>query len=214
MKRIHIVFLCLLTIALSGCIGVTTQHTATPIPVGDVEIGVIAGAYGATVTEETTGESASAFVPNVEFAVRVGLTENSDLGVKITGPTVTLDYNHAVINQENFALSLDPTLTIFYFSIDGESFFWMHTMLPVLADIVKTERIKLMAGAKVGYIYASVGSDDVEGASSDGLTLGGTVGAKFNLTQSFAVMPAFDVLLPTEQFGDVIIYNISLGFLF
>jgi hypothetical protein len=209
-----VLFLCLFAFAASGCIGTTTQHTATPIPAGEVEIGVIAGAYGATVTEQVTGETATAVVPNVEFAVRVGLTENSDFGVKITGPTVTADYNHAIINNDNFALSLDPTLTVLYFSFSGESFFWLNAMLPVLADVVKTERIKVVAGAKAGYIYVSADSDDVDGASGDGFAVGGTVGAKFNLTESFAVMPAFDLLVPTEVFGDVLIYNISLGFLF
>ena len=201
----------LASIALTGCVGVTTQHTATPIPKGDVEFGVVPGAIGAVAP------GGSAIVPNLELALRYGISDTVDFGVKITGPLVTADVNVALILQDNFALSLDPTVGLLYFSIDDATFIWLSGLLPVLADVVKTDGMTVVAGAKVGYIYISAsdsnGDEEISG-SGDGFTLGATVGAKFRLSKNFAIMPSFDILTPTEALGDGFIYNVALGFHF
>jgi len=196
---------------LSACIGSTTYHTATPIPEGTIEIGVMPGVYGVAT------DGGSITVPNLEFGLRTGLTENMDLGVRINGITLTTDLNIAVINDPGFALSINPAISILYLGLGDASFLWTFTTVGILADVVKTEGFTLMTGLKPGFIYLSGsvddGDDDVS-ASVNGFTMGLTVGAKFRLTKNFALMPNVDVMTPVDNFGEGIIFNAGIGLLF
>lgn len=208
LKLISALFVALLA---TGCIGSTTYHTATPIPQGEVEIGVLPGVYGISTDAGTIA------LPQVGFGVRAGVSENMDFGARINGPLLTADLNIAVVNNPDFAFSIDPSVSAFYFSVGDGSVFWMFADVGLLADLVKTESTIFTMGLKPGYIYASTsaGSDDEEiSASGDGFTVGLTAGVKIKLGESLSLMPSVDVLTPVENFGDGVIFNAGVGILF
>lgn len=213
MRFLRLIGLLWLSAWLTACVGSTTYHTATPIEEGTIEIGVMPGVYGVSA-----GDAGSVTLPNVEFGIRTGLTENMDLGVKINGLTLTTDLNIAVINNPTFAFSVDPALTIFYFGAGEASFLWTFATLGLLADVVKTPGFTLTAGLKPGFVYLSASGEDEDNeeisAAGNGFTVGATVGAKFKLTKSFALMPSVDVLTPVENFGEGFIFNAGIGLLF
>lgn len=212
MRNLRILgLLCLLALT-TACVGSTTYHTATPIEEGTIEIGVMPGLYG------VVADGTSATLPNLEFGIRTGLTENMDLGVKINGLTLTTDLNIAVINEPTFAFSVDPALTVFYFGAGDASFLWTFATLGLLADVVKTPGFTLTAGLKPGFVYISVSGEDEDNeeisAAGNGFTVGATIGAKFKLSKNFALMPSLDVLTPVENFGEGLIFNAGIGLLF
>lgn len=211
MKAIRFGLLLSLAAFLSACLGNTTYHTATPIPEGTIEIGVMPGVYGGIADGSTVT------IPNLEFGLRTGLAENMDLGVRINGITLTTDLNIAVINDPGFALSINPSFSVLYLGLGDASFLWTFTTVGLLADVIKTEGFTLMTGLKPGFIYLSGSVDDGEddvSASINGFSMGLTVGAKFRLTKNFALMPNVDVMSPVENFGEGIIFNAGIGLLF
>lgn len=195
----------------TGCIGSTTYHTATPIEQGELEIGVMPGVYG------VTSEAGSIILPQVGFGLRTGVAENMDFGVRVNGVTVTADLNIALVNKPDFAFSIDPAVTAFFFSIGDGSLLWIFAEAGLLVDVVKNDAMIFTLGLKPGFTYVSVGagSDSEEvSASGDGFTIGVTAGIKFKLTESLSLMPSVDVLAPVENFGDGFIFNAGVGILF
>jgi len=118
-RFVRLTWLLVTGLLAGGCIGSTTYHTATPIPQDELEIGVMPGIYGITVDEGN--ETESIVLPMVGFGLRTGVAENMDFGVRVNGVTVTADLNIAVVNEPNFAFSIDPAATIFFFSIEDGS---------------------------------------------------------------------------------------------
>ncbi len=204
------VFFALMTLA-TGCIGSTTYHTATPIEKGELEIGVMPGVYG------VTSDAGSVVLPQVGFGLRTGVADNMDFGVRINGVTVTTDLNIALVNETDFAFSIDPALTAFFFSVGDGSLLWIFAEVGLLADVIKNDAMTMTLGLKPGYTYVSVGAESENEevtASGDGFTVGLTAGLKFKVTESLSIMPSVDVLTPVENFGEGLIFNAGVGILF
>jgi hypothetical protein len=187
------------------------MHTARPIAPGSNEIGITAMALG-VVPDFGDG----VVVPDLEIQLRHGINENSDFGIKYTAPlSLTADYNFAIINTGSFALSIDPTVSPMYLSSGDSSAFWLWAFAPVLIDVLGTESFVLTVNVKPGIIYASgtVGDSDFN-VSSSAMTflIGGGLGAKFKLGETFALMPEFNVLFVPDTSG--LFWTGALGFLF
>ncbi len=200
-------------LVLTACPSFTTMHTARPIEPGTNEIGINAVAIG-ILPEEGPG----ATLPNVEFQLRHGINENMDFGVKYSFPlTITADLNFAIINTGDFALSLDPQISPIYFKAGDVAFFLMYAYLPVIVDVITTDTFVLSVNAKGGLTYGSISGEDqasdndfaVSGVSYQ---VGGGVGFKIMLGESFALMPEGSLLYTID--GGGILWSGALGFLF
>lgn len=132
MRCFPILFLVVLTASCST----SAYHTATPIPKGTNELGAFAGGVFVTPAPNFFGGSESSperseVLPQFDLTYRRGLTAWSDAGVQVGMGTLQLDFNVALVNTENFALSLDPQIQTFVLVP-------IRTRLGIYADVLKT----------------------------------------------------------------------------
>lgn len=130
------IILILMVIVIASSCGTGAYHTATPIGKGSNELGAFAsGAYVSPVIEyygsDDSSKERSEFLPNFELTYRRGLTSWSDIGVQVGFGTIQVDYNMAVINTEDFALSIDPQFMTFL-TVP------IRTRLGIYVDLIKT----------------------------------------------------------------------------
>lgn len=201
----------------SGCFSYSTLHTAKPVEQGRTQI-TLAPAYIGIGVDNTEGGADSTFeLPTAEIAGRHGLTKDLDVGAKIYPFGVAFDVNYAFINQSNFAASVNPYLSITRFSASDDSsdasFTWGTALLNVLFDVVSTEQLTLTLGLKPGFLYA-IGSSEETNADSFGV-IGAMAGLQIKLTDTFGLMPNFDVLTPmNDNFGEGYLYNFGVAVMY
>jgi hypothetical protein len=217
-NRSLILSLALVSLAVTtGCPSITSMHTARPIGPGDFElqaVPVIEGVGG--------GGTDFAGWPWFEFGMRYGINDNMDFGVRYIPPLqVSGDINIAFINTGSFALSIDPTIQPWgVFAGDAESdadagVFMVWAYLPLLMDVVGTETFALTLNIKPALLYASATADsggDRQFVSGVSYYLGGGAGIKIMFTDTFGIMPEFDVLYAFDS--EAYWFTAGLGFLF
>ncbi|MFP4601054.1 MAG: hypothetical protein ACLFVJ_22590 [Persicimonas sp.] len=206
MRRI-LTFSLLIAVALafgSGCFSYSTLHTAKPVEQGKTEMTLAPGYFGGGVSNEASGD-----IPTAEFAARHGLTPDLDVGAKVFPVGVAFDANYAFINTPDFAVSANPYVSVTRLSSGTGSVTWGFALLNILADVVSTDMATVTVGAKPGFLYG-FGSGDTAG-SSTGAWMGGMAGVKLHLTDTFALMPNFDIMTPIDGFGDTFLYNFGVA---
>lgn len=218
MKRFFLISL--LVAFASGCFSYTTLHTATPVEKGDLEVVVAPQAWGIRVGADVDGDTdsdgaGSLVLPAAEFEIRYGVSDAVDLGFRIFLLGFGADVNYAVINQDNFAFSINPQFGITGLTSGEETAVLGSAFLNLLFDVVKTDSIILTLAAKPGLLFAGVTGNDFAGDFGTGFAPGAGVLAKFRLTEGFAIAPGFDIIIPTDVDGgevlDVALFNFHLG---
>lgn len=162
------------TLSLWGCPSLTNMHTARPVEPGTTQLsfsGLVVGA-GGLVDEENV------VVPNVELQVRHGF-DSWDIGIKAYPIGVQADFNILLSESSNFALSIDPAVTL----LVASSIVGVYPWVALLFDIGPADGIVFTLGPRVGGAFGSAG-----GA---GAILGGVAGVRFPLTENFAIVPEF-----------------------
>lgn len=221
-SRSLILSLALISLAVAtGCPSITSMHTARPIGPGDFELQAVPVIEG--VGGGDTGSSSNVVGwPWFEFGMRYGINENMDFGVRYIPPLqVSGDVNIAFVNTGSFALSIDPTIQPWgVFGADSDSgsdagVFMVWAYLPLMMDVVGTETFALTLNIKPALLYASATADsggDRQFVSGVSYFLGGGAGIKIMFTDTFGIMPEFDVLYGFE--GEAYWFTAGLGFLF
>jgi len=212
---------------LSGCPSYSLMHTAKPITPETNEFGVMLVGAGFGFASQDVGgveiDGASLAGPGVEFQIRHGVNEKMDFGLKYstTQPfSLTGDLNIGLVNSEGFNLSIDPTISPMYISAGDLTFFSVTLLAPIMADVVSTDSMGLTLSFIPGFQYGSVsGSTTDDSVAVDGiaLALGGSIGWKIKLGETFSLMPNFTMLMwfPSEDAStNYYTWVGGLGFLF
>jgi len=205
--------LVVLASASSGCFG--TFHTATPIPPETVEIGIIPG----TVIETNDG----ALLPSAEFAVRVGIRENLDLGLQTNFVGVMFDANFAPILTESFALSINPAIGTMYVpsflnsrAYPAEESYTSSgrddptialASLAVLVDVLKSKGLSLTLGFKPT-LALTISEFEPH------LYFSGMIGTKIRVTDQVSIMPMVEGMNRVKHFSQDPLLRLSLGIFF
>jgi hypothetical protein len=117
-RKLSIIFIlpCLIMILFSSCVSYSTLQTPETLEPGHVYFGA-----GATMMCDIERPLDAAFIP--EIAVRVGLVEGVDIGLKYTHPYMFLFdskyqlYKGPVNVAMDFGISLQPIVTILTYGI-------------------------------------------------------------------------------------------------
>jgi len=192
---------------LSGCPSVNTLHPARPVPVDKVEY---SGGLGVYAFDDDLG---STTLPLVEAQVRWGLGEQYGAGLKVTSfSMIQADLNYALILNEDFALSVDPTIAFLPLGGLLATYLW----LPVLADVYTSENLTLTLSGRVGHLFLSdtEGPDDDIGLDEATGLWGIGIGMRHRLSDKLTLMPELHAVFPTEDVGADVLYSFSVGFLF
>jgi hypothetical protein len=173
-----------------GCPSLSTMQTVDTVPEGEVRVAVGAEAIGAS----SSGDNAVA--PQVDIAVRYGLSERVDLGVKIYGAGIELGAKYQFLDG-GFEAALAPAAAFSYFSSDDTSAGFLYLHLPFLMGAPLSDTLTFTFGPKLLYIfifgdYAEEGDDDVT-FSGDGLAAGAFVGLPIRVARNFWIAPEFNL---------------------
>ena len=179
------------------------MHTASPVEEGELKGFASGSFYGLAV------DDGSISIPTNEAGFRYGLSPQSDLGFKIYYWGMAFDYNHAVILEDDFALSINPYLSTGWAGGLGVGSGFVN----ILADVVRTEEFTVTLGLKPGFFYALGGIDD-DFSSTTGGAMGAMAGVRLDLDPRFSLMPTIDVVTPTSDFGTGWLYNVGVAVMF
>ena len=168
---------------LAGCPSLTTLHTARPVEVGKNEVGIALSTY----TFED-GDSTD-YLPSLEAQVRHGFGPRVDGGLRASSLSMLqVDLNYAVVLNDRFALSIDPTLAVL--PIAGISMY--QVLVPVLADVITSDRFTLTLSIKPGRVAVHDTDDDNDiGIEASSGLLGYGIGAKWRVNDSLTLFPEF-----------------------
>lgn len=189
---------------ICACPSLSHQHTARPVPVGDVRLSGAVSAYGFDVGGD------SDWLPQVEGQVRYGLAERMDVGLKGgSNAVLQADLNYALVLRDDFVLSVDPTLAV----LPVADILIGYAFLPVMVDVLHTERTTLTLSARYGYLHVEDLDDDDFGFDESLPLLGFGASLRWQVAPDLALMPEFQVLFPADDLGsDERFYALSLGF--
>lgn len=208
-RAIHIALLALCTAGLSttGCLSVSTMHSATPVPKGEIEMagrtGYV-GLSGAAPAFPLTvglpgGDSQQRLVnlPTLEAQVRTGFTDRLGGGLRFFPIGLGADLNYAPVLNSDFTVSFNPQISGTGFG----NFALAHGALNVLVDAFKSNNWLLTVGGKQGYLLLSTG-----GTIRDFGVVGGMAMVEWNISDSVSLRPGIDVLylVPNNQTGTVV----------
>jgi len=209
---------------LSGCMSISTIHSARPIPKGTAyatsglfAVGVEPTKDYTTVDDEgeTQVQDLSFVWPSGEQSIRYGFVEWFDEPVAVYFPGIGIDLNFMVVNQKRFALSLDPSATFIYLYGGGAHLFVSTVWLPILMDVVETKYVTMTVGPKAGLLIVKATADVDDSIYSarnlDGY-VGGVFGVKFKFGEEFFLMPEFDGVWQFEEQAFWWQAGISLGY--
>lgn len=196
----------------ASCTSITTLHTARPLPVGETEVVFAPGVY---VFDDTDPGDETAWLPFFEGGVRHGFGERVDAGLRTTAfATFSADVNFALVKTERFALSVDPTVSVFGLLVPD---LWISTLwLQVLADVYTSDDLTVTVGVKPGYASVDLDDDDGDfGFRESTEMLGFGLGARWRASDSLALLPELNVIfLQDDELDDEVIWTFAVGFAF
>ena len=206
-----------MSLVTASCTSWSTLHPARTVGQGRTEW---------VVAPELLGAPSGA-LPSVEAYFRHGLADNVDLGVKFFPIGFGIDVNIMLVKAGAFALSLDPTLngTFFSFGTNTDSqgnqtsnnLVFASVWLPLLMDVVTTDVVTLTLGPKVGYMYLDGQSADARVQGLGGVSFGGSVALRLQLSPGFALVPELAVITSRDAWNtssSAVAYNANIGFAF
>ena len=185
------------------------MHTARPLLVDEVEnVGSI-GLY--RFHDGSTGESD--YLPQFEGMIRKGMGENFDAGLRMNaGALVQADLNYALIQNDSFALSVDPTIALQPSPIGVASYFW----LPILADVYSDETMTVTVSGRWGRLNIDgTGDEDYFDIDQNTSFYGFGLGLRYESASGRIWIPELSALFPLEdEFEEDSMLTFSLGLVF
>jgi hypothetical protein len=141
------------------------------------------------------------WIPMINSSFRYGLTDTLDMGLSLRGYSLlSLDLKVNLINTQNFALSIAPSLGVSFVLI-------LQPELPILVDIKFSESFRVNIGVKYAPMILW---------STDNMThfFGGSIGFEFELGGSFYMAPNVSVLAAATDNGieAMPFLNVGIGF--
>lgn len=195
-----------LLVLSTGCISVSSYHTARPIKTGTTEVGV---------AMELTGvvDGDGAFMTAPRLNVRRGASEHFDIGLTAGGFGFGMDFNYLLTDSGSFALSINPALNWdgFYSFGTGsagdlgpDQYTLLTYYAALLADLGSSEAVAFTLGVKGGLVsQLGEGINDPHTAF-----LGGSAGVKV-LVDGIYLLPELNLIYLLDQ--DELAWTLGLG---
>jgi hypothetical protein len=210
----------------TGCPNPNTYGTPRTTPVGKIQHSIAAEAWGYSVTDAETDESAGGVLPTVPtYTLRVGVADTVDIGARISNlSSIGADVKWNFIKSESFDMAIDPSFQFFHIgttSTAGDtSLSILYLNAPLMFGINLSDSISIVPtlGATYGWASASVDStDDSDSASgTTGVMLRPGLGFDFRISPRFAIHPEVTVLktLKGDDEDSALMYMFGIGFNF
>jgi hypothetical protein len=174
-------------------------------------------------TTTSTGRASMSFPTFPSYAVRIGLAERWDIGIRVTNfSSLGADGKFNPVRTEYFDLAFDPGVQLFSYSAgagsNADSLFIGHLHVPLLLGFNMGESVSLVLspGASFGFAASTLdASEDVRDTAFTKTGFFGRLGAglDFRLLDNFALHPEL-TFLDDFRSDSTLIYVFGLGFNF
>jgi hypothetical protein len=193
----------------TGCASFTSMQTASVVPEGKVR-GFVAPETVGIVTSDTGSGTGSAFVPQIEAGVRVGLGHGWDLGAKAWLLGFEVDGKYELLNSGGNILSFGPGVG--YFGANSSntgssgSLNIVTFYVPLYYGLKLGEHELVISPKAIDQLILGNGTDSGGNTSSSGnvLWVGGSVGIALKVGQSFRLVPEISVMYPAAISGTTV----------
>lgn len=209
-------------LAFTGCPSVSNLTSARTLDKGALEV-TVAPTFvsGSVLGLDSDGNTVAAglTLPSMEGQLRYGLTDNVEMGAKLSvggfAGHLKLGLLRSETAEDGFNLSFDPGVSFMGFGAGGGLAGVVYVYLPVLAGY-RFGGHEVTFGPRLVPTFAGVGGG---GASNGGVSFlgGGSAAVSFRLGESFRITPEFSLLTPLQgapQESTTVLAQFSLGFSF
>lgn len=189
----------------SGCVSYGSAQKADTLGKGNLQVGIEPGATGILLPATPATPATFGVLPTFNGSLRYGLSDTADLGVRVGTTLIELSGKFLLTDPSNeaLAISLVPSVMGAYIGIGGSgasaSFGTANIQIPALIGIKFGQGSELVIGPRLNNaLYfggASGGGSGGSGVVYE-LLVGGSVGAAFQLTDFFGLMPEFSAMVP------------------
>lgn len=196
MSRIAVV--AVMGLLATGCVSISHVQTADTLGKGRFQFAMEPGLAGAAVF---AGDNSGVVpYPHVDLAMRYGVTDRVDLGVRFGSSLVELQSKFLLTSPENpdKAISVAPSvMTVFLGSDeeDADNSRYTNLALPVLIGFKTDGGSELVVGPRAILTRVSSQTDGVS-SSANLISIGGSVGYALRVANGFRVMPEVGVSYP------------------
>jgi hypothetical protein len=197
----------------TGCVSVSHVQTADTLGAGKFQFAMEPGVGGAAVFSDVGG--GSVFYPHVDLALRYGVSDSVDLGVRFGSSLVELQSKILLTSTQdlNKAISIAPSLTGFFFGSGDASVNYVNLSVPVLIGFKTKGGSEFVLGPRLSVANVSAGAGG-EDASSTILSAGASVGYALRVSEGFRLMPEVGISIPFVGAADSSVGDseVSAGF--
>ncbi len=213
---------CALLVWGAGCPSFSSMQTARTVKPGETEHAIGVQVFGVSeavttetdpITGETTESDASAFVPQFEYSLRYGLTEDSDIGFKFYFLGLQGDYKYRFLKGGKLEAAIAPGLSAFAIGSGDASVTVLYVHVPLYFDYVASESTRFMFGPKLIQGFAFGSSDTAGTKTADTTFYGGAIGIDLLLGETFRLRPEINIFKNIDD-GAVNWFQGGLGFAF
>ncbi|MDC0712439.1 hypothetical protein POL68_28515 [Stigmatella sp. ncwal1] len=227
----------------TGCASISHVQTADTLGQGKFQFAVEPGIQGVGIlSEDDSSASAADFddiddgdsdfdgaaYPHVDLALRYGVTDRFDLGIRLGFSLAELQTKFLLTSPDNpdLAISLAPSISGVYIGSDDDDVGYTNLALPLLIGFKTDGGSEFVLGPRVSGARVSVGGDDANG-SVNVLSVGGSIGYALRIGSGFRLMPEVAFSVPvvgsvnsSDSDSEVLsgfdggFFQVKLGFLF
>lgn len=220
--RVSIVLARLALLVLTGCPSLSTMQTPATVPRNELRYGVGVEGVGYS-KKDSAGVTSTASVPQFEFSVRYGVTDNVDVGAKLylIGAEVGGKYEFV---KGDFEAAVAPAVSYISVTLSGSdagggdsklSVAYLH--VPLLLGYKLADSFGIAFGPKALYAIATgsaSSSMSQSSATSSGLMAGGFASLQLRLGKAFWIAPELNVYKPFTAGATGVIWQGGLALLF
>ena len=188
-KQLPLLLLIALIALSAACASVSTMQTAQTVPEGELQLALNATATGAK------GDAKSHADPNFDAALRYGLTENLDAGLRINllGAQIGTKYQ-LVKGKFDLSLGIEAAYQwVWTGGIDKPRSHLFIAQIPLLMEMEINPYIGLAWGVKLLGTYTVKKNKREDIWKNDGLYAGLQLGLPLRLTDKYWLMPEFNI---------------------
>ncbi len=177
--------------ASTSCVPFGSVQSATTVGKGNAEFAAEPGVWG-VVSGSGTG-----IVPRVDLALRYGVSESADIGVRFGSGLLELQSKFRLTppGSPGVIAALAPSLAGIFVGAGDSSAGYMHLALPVLLGFGDPEGTEVVIGPRLHSMYFFGGAGDSSGNALL-LLAGSSFGAALRLGDRFRILPEITLLYP------------------
>jgi hypothetical protein len=217
LQRYFVVLALVAGIVGTGCVSTSHVQTADTLGAGKFQFAMEPGVGGTAVISDAGG--GSVYYPHVDLALRYGVTDTLDLGVRFGSSLVELQSKILLTSPDDAdrAISLAPSVMGFFFASGGESVNYVNLALPVLIGFKTSGGSEFVLGPRLVGTNISTGASG-ESASINVLSVGASVGYALRVGRGFRLMPEIGLSIPvvgevdTSQTDSEVLSGFAGGF--